>query len=263
MFKDCLIINENMKFAGVYVILNTSNNKFYIGSTVNVYKRKNEHFYNLENNVHKNIHLQRSFNKYKMKNFVGLLLEKVNNLNDLKNKEQYWLDILYDKNKSYNILTKAYNSLGFKHSEETKNKISEMQKGEKNNLYGKQHKEETKIKMSNAHIGNKNPMFGKTHSSSVRKKISEGNKNKTVIWSEQAKEKLSNSLKLKRNEIIKRVSKPVLQFDLEGNLIKEWESGKVASEILNCSKQHISACCLGKRKTHKGFIWKFKNEGGE
>lgn len=52
-------------------------------------------------------------------------------------------------------------------------------------------------------------------------------------------------------------SKPVLQYDLNGNLIKEWKS------INECGRNgfnqgDICKCCNGKRKTAKGFIWKYK-----
>ena len=52
-------------------------------------------------------------------------------------------------------------------------------------------------------------------------------------------------------------SKPVLQFDLEGNFIKEWSS------TMECGRNgfdqsNISKCCNGKLKTHKGYIWKYK-----
>ena len=57
-----------------------------------------------------------------------------------------------------------------------------------------------------------------------------------------------------RNE---RLSKSVLQYDLEGNFIKEWKS------TMECCRNGynqgaVAACCQGKRKTHKGFIWKYK-----
>ena len=57
--------------------------------------------------------------------------------------------------------------------------------------------------------------------------------------------------------INERLSKPVLQYDLEGNFIKEWKS------TMECGRNgyqqgHIADCCRGERKTHKGFIWKYK-----
>jgi len=52
--------------------------------------------------------------------------------------------------------------------------------------------------------------------------------------------------------------KITIQYDLDGNFIKEWDSVKQASQELNIRKQNISACCRGINKTSGGFIWKFK-----
>lgn len=57
--------------------------------------------------------------------------------------------------------------------------------------------------------------------------------------------------------IIERLSKPVLQYDLEENLIREWASAMECSRN-GYSNGHVSECCRGERKTHKGFIWKYK-----
>jgi len=55
-------------------------------------------------------------------------------------------------------------------------------------------------------------------------------------------------------------SKPVLQYDLEGNFIKEWENRIVAAKSLGKTSQGaISECCSGKRKSIYGYIWKNKN----
>ena len=52
-------------------------------------------------------------------------------------------------------------------------------------------------------------------------------------------------------------SKPVVQYDLEGNFIREWKSTAECGRNGFCS-QHVSACCRGERKTHKDFIWRYK-----
>ncbi len=52
--------------------------------------------------------------------------------------------------------------------------------------------------------------------------------------------------------------KPVLQYDLDGNFIKEWESVNDVSRYFKTSS--ISATCKGKLKTSKGFRWKYKSE---
>lgn len=54
--------------------------------------------------------------------------------------------------------------------------------------------------------------------------------------------------------------KPILQFDLEGHLIKEWESATAASKILQCHRKSIVNACLGKAKISHGYIWKYKKE---
>ena len=52
-------------------------------------------------------------------------------------------------------------------------------------------------------------------------------------------------------------SKPVLQFTLDGKFVREWPSTREC-ERNGFNKGHVSSCCLGKRKTHKGFIWRYK-----
>lgn len=51
-------------------------------------------------------------------------------------------------------------------------------------------------------------------------------------------------------------SKPVLQYDLKGNFIKEWECMVDAVKFYN--DKNISAVCRGKQKTCKGYIWRYK-----
>lgn len=54
-------------------------------------------------------------------------------------------------------------------------------------------------------------------------------------------------------------AKPVLQYDLEGNFIKEWVSLKQPIlEGIGSDYNGISACCLGKQKSSNGFMWRFK-----
>lgn len=54
-------------------------------------------------------------------------------------------------------------------------------------------------------------------------------------------------------------SKPILQYDKKGNLVREWKSARQATEALGL-KSHSTICnCLkGKNKTAGGFVWKYK-----
>jgi hypothetical protein len=55
-------------------------------------------------------------------------------------------------------------------------------------------------------------------------------------------------------------SRPVLQYDLEGNLIREYKSINEAWEKTGITRSHIANCAYGKYKTDRasGYIWKFK-----
>lgn len=54
----------------------------------------------------------------------------------------------------------------------------------------------------------------------------------------------------------------VLQYDLNNNLIKEWESISIAARTLNINASCIANHCAGRYKSfvYKGFIWKYKDK---
>lgn len=61
-------------------------------------------------------------------------------------------------------------------------------------------------------------------------------------------------------QIISKVqSRAVLMFDLEGNLIREYNSIINAAKDNNICKVAISHCCRGLTKTSGGYIWKYKD----
>jgi hypothetical protein len=54
-------------------------------------------------------------------------------------------------------------------------------------------------------------------------------------------------------------SKPILQYDLNGNFIKEWKSISEAVKYLNLKQTTgISATCRGIQKSCFGYYWEFK-----
>ena len=55
-----------------------------------------------------------------------------------------------------------------------------------------------------------------------------------------------------------KLSKPVLQYTLDGVFVREWESAKQAEREDGYQHGHIISVCGGKRNNHKGFIWKYK-----
>lgn len=69
------------------------------------------------------------------------------------------------------------------------------------------------------------------------------------------KQATKNILKASEQEKIK-----INQYDLKGNFIREWESITQASKELNNSLNNISQCCLGRSRTSKGYIFRFKDD---
>lgn len=51
---------------------------------------------------------------------------------------------------------------------------------------------------------------------------------------------------------------PIEQYDLQGNLIKVWETIEEASEKTGVSKTGIVTCCSNKNKSAGGFQWKYR-----
>ena len=126
--------------AGVYLISNNVNGKCYVGSSIHLEQRRKEHFSRLANNKHANRHLQNSYNKYGREVFDFEILEEVE-INDnikqtLLNREQFWIDNLKPQ---YNILLVAGSTLGYRHTEDTKLKISKSTRGRKKSKEHAQH----------------------------------------------------------------------------------------------------------------------------
>lgn len=189
-----------MSDIGIYKITNTANGKVYIGQSTQLFRRLDSHQVDLKNNHHHNQHLQNSYNKYGDV-FEIEIIKYCNDESELDDLERYYIEY-YDAMNP----TKGYNKESGGHlnkhlSEETKKKISDSQKGEKNHMFGKKgknnpnygrtHSEETKKKISDAKKGKNNPMFGKTHTEEAKKKISKAHKGKT--HSEEAKKKMSEN----------------------------------------------------------------------
>jgi hypothetical protein len=55
-----------------------------------------------------------------------------------------------------------------------------------------------------------------------------------------------------------KLGKPVIQMDLDGNFISEFENAKYAGDELGLHGTSITSCCKGRNKTCGGFKWKYK-----
>lgn len=198
--------------SGIYEIRNLMNGNRYIGSTVRFTKRWQKHLDQLRCQQHPNSHLQAAFNKYGEKAFAFTVVE-YSEPENLIEREQYYLDTLSPE---YNILPTAGSSLGYRHSKETRKKISRALSGTRNPHYGKHPNSATRAKMSMAqrgkHLsekhrrkigkamkgrpysaetrgkmsvsksGRRHPMYGKHHSKETRARMSAAQSGERGFW---------------------------------------------------------------------------------
>lgn len=167
--------------AGIYKITCLANNKIYIGSSQNIFKRIFTHKSTLKRNTHRNKHLQSAWNKFGENSFVFDIIEVVEEGN-LIDREQEWINSTkcYDRNLGFNICKLADRPTGYLHTEECKKLMSEIKKDKikegliVSNLKGKfinrKHSEETKEKIRKSKIGGKNPMYGHKEDEEKKKK---------------------------------------------------------------------------------------------
>lgn len=186
--------------ACVYKIVNLINGNVYIGSTIQKPSwRKYCHWSHLKRGKHHNPHLQNSYQKYISEvesindifEFITLMLDI--NIEELIQWEQSYLDKYrkeLGKENVYNIGKCVANPrMGQKHSQTTKDKISESHRGK---ILSQEHKDN----LSKAGKGRKTPwMEGKRGpmSDEHKKKISDALKGRVV--SEEHKENLRKALK--------------------------------------------------------------------
>ena len=162
--------------SGIYQIENRTNGKSYVGSSENLRKRWQAHLSALRSGQHHNCHLQRAFDKYGEATFVFSVLEDIGEASRLIPREQHHLDML---NPEYNLCPTAGSCLGYRHTEDTKQKIREATLGEHNPNYGKYPDEETRGRISEAKRGERNPNYGKRFRKERRRKIGETRRGKT------------------------------------------------------------------------------------
>lgn len=88
---------------GIYYIKCLSNNKMYIGSSIDIKARLTWHISHLKNNTHYNKDMQNDYNNCGVESFVFDVLELTSE-NELNEKEMYYINL-------YNVVQNGYNKI--------------------------------------------------------------------------------------------------------------------------------------------------------
>ncbi len=112
-----------MKASGVYAFTSPSGGQ-YVGSTVDLDKRRNQHLHALRRGAHHNVPLQKAFNKYGESNLKFEVLIYCGR-HEVVAKEQHFIDAL---NPRYNIAKVAGSALGIKRTAEQNERRSAISK---------------------------------------------------------------------------------------------------------------------------------------
>lgn len=205
--------------SGIYKILNKINDKFYIGSAVDLPKRWREHQRKLNEKTHKNAHLQAAWDKYWNTSFEFVILE-ICSKDMLIEREQFWINATNccDRSIGYNLNPTAGNMLGFKHSEETKLKFknriytdeikANMSKGQTGKKYGYRPGNKGRIVSDKVKAQTSQRHKGKILSLETKALISAANKGRKISAEAIAKREASR----KRNKEIKLIPLYVIEL---------------------------------------------------
>jgi group I intron endonuclease len=229
----------------IYKITNLINEKIYVGKSKNPKVRWRQH---KSHSKKRNTKLYYAMRKYGIENFIFEVLEECNE-NTINDKEIYYISSL---NPYYNM-TDGGDGGGFlnkKHGDKWKSAIKESN-SKKVACYDL---DGNLIKVYDSCRDASYDIFGKECrgiSAVTRGEYQTCGGFQWKIFKEHSVSKISSYKRMSHN--VKKIAK----CDSNENLIEIYESMTIAAEKNNASTSKITLVCQNKRKTHKGYIWKY------
>jgi len=234
-------MKKNKNNYKVYKHTNLINGKIYIGETCEAFVTRCGHNgwgYHLQPKFYNDII------KYGWNNFNHEIIKDNLSHDDAIALEKKLIAKFNSMINGYNNSIGDKGCTGYHQTEEAKQKISEVQTGRERSIQDREN------------VGSFFREFYKTHP----------HPQTGTHQSQEAKEKFKQKMSGKNNPNYKKygyanpTSKPVFQFDLNGNYIKDYGSIAEAERFNNYkTKSGIHACCKNKAKTAYDYIWRYQN----
>jgi len=212
------------KIIGIYCIVNRTNNKRYVGSSIDVKNRFRQHRHCLKNNKHCNKHLQASWNKYGESNFSFRIHSVLENSDNIIEDENYWINHYDCINNGYNQRLDAHTNIGVKRSDKFKEDCRKRMLGHKQS------------------------------SEQIAKRV------ETMRLKKESGEYSHGGWKLTDEQLRMRKEKgrtKIYQYTLEDELVRVYSAINKACNNTEFKSSGISNCARGHRKTYKGFKWTY------
>ena len=288
---------EEIRNFDIYKATNKLNNKYYIGvTTQGVGARMKKHLYKALSGSQYNFH--KALAELGLEQFTVEVVDSTDDLEKAKELEKFWIEKLHSNNSEYGYNSDCGGDIMF-HTDETKAKISAVHKGKDQSSRYKavlQYDCDGNFIQEFPSLTHASDFTGICRASLIRglKHVFKGkSKVNPFIWvykeeypdipkkidkglfckDPNYKHPLSENFLIARGKNLfkdgktTKIKKAVRQYDLNGNLLNEFESISEASKITNVSNTTIRDYCNGKfdekLKDPKflkkiKYIWKYK-----
>jgi len=263
------ILKEQKDKSGIYCLINNINGHSYIGSSINLASRMKNYLNNtfLKSRQNANMPIVKALLKYGQSNFTLLIVEYVEP-QVLTVRETYFITSILPY---YNVLKQGYSSLGYKHTEETKQLLSEL-------ASNRVHSDTTKGLIAKALTGENNPFYNKSHSMESKVRMIEAKsaypvyiydsfKNLLVIFPSVSS--LAHLIKSNHSTIVEAIKEQTIfrgewyftniPYNISDNpLISNWTHKECKELILDINNMSHIRKGIFVYDTNKNFIRKYE-----
>ena len=251
------LIYEVRKMIGIYKITNKVNNKVYVGQSINIKERWQQHIYKAfnEKEIAYNSAIHQAFRKYGIENFSFEIIEELTDVNELDNRERFWikeLDCLTPN--GYNILVGGQAYRAAPHvCEKCGKPISNNAK-----LCRECYNTENRKHLPTSEELKKCLLDNNGNFSAVGRIYNVSSTN-VAKWCKGYKMPYHSSDYKTVSQKQEKVKKQVAQIDMQtGEIINIFNNTNEAARSLGKNKgSHICEVCNGKLKQCYGFFWKY------